>query len=436
MRAVHALFTIGALSLIVASAVGQNQPQATSPGQAQVLDRIVAVVENDPILESEVQAQIQFFVMNNRVDAKAPGVRAQVLQQMINEKLIVAKAIQDSVTVSDDEVQQQLDQAIQQRVQQVGSEARLEELYGMPLSRIKREYRDEMRRNLLAQKLQQQRFGSSSIGRFEVEEFYATYRDSLPRVPEEVELAHIFIKPRFSDADRIAARAKMQSLLDSLNAGVDFAGLAQRHSDDPGSAPQGGNLGLVRRGQFVKEFESAVFSLGDGQTSGIVETELGMHIIQLLERRGDAVRARHILLRMQRTPASDSATVHLLDSLRLRILAGANFAELAKTYSEDKETNLIGGTLGTMELEQLDKNWYTAVAPLKAGEVSAPTQLPVGASYGYHIVLVRKRTPAHEMTLATDYHKLEQIALNYKRTKDYQTWLDGLRKQIYWKIYE
>jgi len=148
------------------------------------------------------------------------------------------------------------------------------------------------------------------------------------------------------------------------------------------------------------------------------------------------VRARHILLRMQRTPSNDSNAVHLLDSLRLRILAGDNFADLAKKFSEDKETNMIGGSLGTLELEQLDKNWYSTVVPLKAGEVSAPVQLPVGASYGYHIILMRKRTTPHEMTLDGDYHKLEQIALNYKRTKDYQSWLDGLRSQIYWKIFE
>jgi peptidyl-prolyl cis-trans isomerase SurA len=432
MRAVLAVLSAMLLTAAVAPALSQTQTQT----QTQSLDRIVAVVENDPILESELAAQIQFFVMNNKVDAKAPGVREQVLQSMINEKLIVAKAVLDSVTVSDEEVQQQLETAIQQRIQQVGSEARLEEMYGMPLSRIKREYRDEMRKNLLAQKLQQQRFGSSQIGRFEVEEFYKTYKDSLPRVPEEVDIAHIFIKPKFGEIERTAARAKMQSILDSLTSGVDFGGLAQRHSDDPGSAPLGGNLGLVRRGQFVKEFESAVFSLAEGQTSGIVETELGMHLIQLVERRGDAVRARHILLRMQRTPINDSTTVHQLDSLRLRILAGENIADLAKKYSEDKETNLIGGTLGTLELDQLDKNWYATVAPLKTGEVSAPAQLPVGSSYGYHIVWMRKRTVPHEMTLDGDFHKLEQIALNYKRTKDYQTWLDGLRTQIYWKINE
>jgi peptidyl-prolyl cis-trans isomerase SurA len=405
------------------------------PLYAQMLDRIVAIVESDPILESELNAQIQFFVLSNKMDPKAPGIRDQVLQSMINEKLVVAKAIEDSVTVTDEEVQQQLEAAIQQRVQQVGSEARLEEMYGMPLSRIKREYRDEMRKNLLAQKLQQQRFGTTQIGRFEVEEFYRTYRDSLPRVPDEVELSHIYIKPKFGAAERANARARMQALLDSLHAGVDFGELAKRHSEDPGSAPQGGNLGLVRRGQFVKEFESAVFGLNDGQLSGIVETELGLHIIQLLERRGDAVRARHILLRLQRTESGDSTTIQLLDSIRTAALAGSDFGVLAKRYSEDKETNMVGGMLGTLDLEQLDKSWYGAVAPLKEGEISKPDKLPIGNSYGYHIVLMRKRASAHAMTIENDYQKIEGIALNYKRTKDYQGWLDDIRSRIYWKIY-
>jgi hypothetical protein len=145
------------------------------------------------------------------------------------------------------------------------------------------------------------------------------------------------------------------------------------------------------------------------------------------------VRARHILKRIHLTEECDSTTIRLLDSLRQRILAGDNFAELAKKFSEDKETNLIGGTLGTLELDQLDKSWYATVSPLQAGEISAPARLPVGSSYGYHIVQMRNRIPAHTMTLEQDYHKLEQIALNYKRTRDYQAWLDELRSRI-WKI--
>jgi peptidyl-prolyl cis-trans isomerase SurA len=407
----------------------------TGIGQAQVLDRIVAVVENDFILQSELDAQVRFFILNNKLDQNTPGLKQQVLQAMINEKLIIAKAIEDSVTVTDEEVQQQLDAVVQQRVQQVGSESRLEEVYGMPLSRIKREYRDEMRKNLLSQRLQQQRFGTTQVGRYEVEEFFAAYKDSLPPVPEEVELAHIFMKPKPNEAAKAATRAKMQALLDSLTAGVPFADLARRHSQDPGSASLGGDLGLVRRGQFVKEFESAAFSLAEGQTSGIVETELGFHIIHLLERRGDAVHAQHILMRFERSDAGDSTTVQLLDSLRMRVTKGESFAELAKRYSEDNASNLIGGSLGTLNLEQLGKDWYPTVSQLKPGEVSPPARLSWGNTYGYHIVLMRSRTPAHTMNLQQDYQKIEAIALNYKRTREYQAWLDDLKTKMYWKSY-
>jgi len=404
-----------------------------TPAAAQTLDRIVAVVDNDIILDSELSAQVQLLVINNKIDPNTPGLKEQVLQSMINEKLIVAKAIEDSVTVTDDEIQQQLDNVIQQRIQQFGSEARLEEIYGMPISRIRREFRDEMRKNLLAQRLQQQRFGGTQIGRFEVEEFYRTYKDSLPRVPEEVELAHIFMRPKVSEGAKAATTAKMQGLLDSLKNGADFGALARRYSEDPGSAPQGGDLGFVRRGQFVKEFETAVFALGEKQVSGIVETEFGFHIIQLLERRGDAVHARHILLRIEKTKISDDATIALLDSLRQHVLAGESFAELAKKYSERKETSMIGGELGTFELEQLDKGTFDAIAGLKEGEMTRPVRLVEGNSYGYHILLLKKRVPAHSMTLQGDYRRIETLALNLKRTKDYQSWLEDLRGKIYWQ---
>ncbi len=406
----------------------------SAAASAQVLDRVVAVVDNDIILESELSAQVQLLVINNKIDPNTPGLRQQVLQSMVDQKLIVAKAIEDSVTVTDEEVQQQLDNVIQQRIQQFGSEARLEELYGMPLSRIKREYRDEMRKNLLAQKLQQQRFGTTQIGRYDVEEFYRTYKDSLPRVPEEVELAHIFMRPKVSDVAKAAARARAQALLDSLKAGADFAALARRYSEDPGSAQQGGDLGMVRRGQFVKDFETAVFALADSQISGIVESEFGFHIIQLLERRGDAVHARHILVRIERTRASDDSTIVFLNRLRDSALAGTSFAELAKRYSERKETAMIGGQLGTFELDQLDKDTYAAIASLKPGEISLPTRLTEGSSYGFHIILLKRRTPAHAMTLEQDYHRIETLAMNFKRNKDYQKWLEELRSKIFWQI--
>jgi peptidyl-prolyl cis-trans isomerase SurA len=399
---------------------------------AQTLDRVVAVVDNELILESELNASVQFYVLNNKLDPKTPGMRDQVLQTLINEKLVLAKAIEDSVTVTDEEVQQQLDAAIQARVQQFGSEARLEEIYGMPISKIKREFRDEMRKNLLAQKMQQQRFGNTTIGRFEVEDFYRAYKDSLPRVPEELDLSDIGIAPRFDDNARAATRAKLEGIIDSIRNGADFAVMAKRYSQDPGSASQGGDLGLVRRGQFVKEFETAVFALTEGQISDIVETEFGLHAIQLVERRGDAVRARHILLRIQRTKESDDVAIRLLDSLRTRALNGESFAELARKYSEGKE-NTVGGNLGTVEVDQINKDIASAIQNLNEGEISKPVKVTEGNTYKYHIVLVRRRTHAHVMSLDTDYQKVESIALNLKRSKDYQTWMDELKSNIYWQ---
>jgi peptidyl-prolyl cis-trans isomerase SurA len=405
---------------------------ASSPAQ-ETLDKIAAVVDNEIILQSEVDAQVQFFVLNNRLDPNTPGIREQVLESMITEKLILAKAIEDSIVVTDDEVQQQLDMVIQQRIQQVGSETRLEELYGMPLSRIRREFRDDMRKQLLAQRLRQQKFGGLQVGRYEVEEFYRTYRDSLPRVPEEVQLAHIFVTPRVSDAEKSGAKELLARLRDSIQAGADFADLARRYSQDPGSASQGGDLGLVRRGLFVREFESAVFALQDGQLSDIVETQFGFHLIQLQERRGDAVRARHILIRIRTSGAEEDSARAFLGRLKARALAGEAFADLAKEYSEDKDTKALGGNLGAFELDQLEGDLKTALLPLKEGEITDPVALTRGSLSGFQIVLVRRRTPAHAMTLEGDYQRLEVLALNAKQFREYQRWVDELKSKIHWQ---
>ena len=400
--------------------------------QSQVLDRVLAVVGDDIILQSELDNQVLFYVQSNKLTEPTPEIRDQVFQSMINEKLIVAKAIEDSVVVSDDEVQQQLDGVIKENIQRVGSEARLEELYGMPISRIKREFREQMRKNLLANRLQQQRFGSTSVTKREVEEFYQTYNDSIGKVPEEVELSHIYIKPKFNAEEKELARQKLQSLVDSIKAGIPFEDLARRHSEDPGSAPEGGDLGFVRRGQFVKEFETAAFALKAGETSGIVETDFGLHVIQLLERRGDAVHARHILIRMQRTPESDTLAIAFLDSLKVKVLAGESFAELARRYSEAKESAALGGYLGKFDLEsQVQRDLYPVIVNLKEGEISEPARL----ENGFHIVLMKRRIPEHVVSLDQDYSRLEALAMNFKRNREYLAWIAELRTSIYWKQY-
>src|SRR5437867_7590676 len=209
---------------------------------------------------------------------------------MVNEKLILARAQDDTtISVREEDVTNQLDALIAQRVQQVGSEKRLEELYGIPISKMKREFRDDTRKQLMVQELQQAKFGDMLVSRREVEEFYGMYKDSLPKVPEELEIYHIFKLPAGGGSAHGASMGKAQKILDSIKAGGDFADFARRYSEDKGTAQFGGDLGFARRGQFLKEFEEAVFSLKENQFANIVETPLGFNIMQLIERRGEAV---------------------------------------------------------------------------------------------------------------------------------------------------
>jgi peptidyl-prolyl cis-trans isomerase SurA len=408
---------------------------AFAVSQPTVLDRIVAVVGKECILLSDLNAQVDFYVYNNRLDPNTPGLKKQVLESMVNERLIATKALEDTtITVSEDEVNQQLDLLIAQRIQQVGSEKRLEELYGMPINRMKREFRDEMRKQIAAQKYQQVKFGDIHPSRREVEEFFEKYRDSLPRVPEELELYHIFKIPQVSQEMKETAKKMAQSILDSIRSGGDFADFARRYSEDRGSASAGGDLGFHRRGQFVKEYEEVVFGMQENELVGPIESVFGYHIVQLLERRGDAVHSRHILLKVKEDSSAAQKATDFLLSLKDSVANGKDFSELARRYSDDKETAQLGGLLGRYTINQFDKSLLTVVNTLKEGEISDPVEVEYGTTKGYHIVYVKKRIPEHAMNLQDDWKRLEQLARNYKQSVELQKWLDEIRKEVYWSI--
>ena len=410
---------------------------AAASGQQTVLDRIVAVVGKEPILLSDLNAQVEFYALNNHVDPSQSGLKEQVLDAMVNEKLMLTYAQEDTnITVREEDVTTQLDALIAQRVQQVGSEQRLAEIYGMPVSKMKREFRDETRKQLMVQTLQQTKFGSLQSSRREIEDFFAQYKDSLPRIPEQIEVYHIFKIPSVGNATKNLIRAKTQRILDSIKLGADFADFARRYSEDRATAASGGDLGSWRRGQFVAEFEEAVFALKENEVSGVVETSRGFHIIQLLERRGDLVHARQILFKVGLDSTGIIETKIFLNSLRDSVLhAQASFADLAKRYSDDKETAPLGGYLGEYPIAQLDKSLQEVTKELKAGEISEPVEISsTTTSTGYQIVYLTKRTPEHAMSLQDDWKRIEQLATQFKRTNDYQRWLKELRLEIYWDI--
>jgi peptidyl-prolyl cis-trans isomerase SurA len=427
-RTCSVVSTIARAAFLIAIAI------TSARSQQNVVDRIVAVVDKEIITESDVQDRLTYAALQNRLDPKSPELRRQILDNLVAEKLMLAQAILDSVAVTEDEVNKALDQQFQNFIRQAGSEQQLEKVYGKPVSRMKREFRPEMRKQLLIQRLRQQREQNLSVARREVEEFFESYKDSLPRVPEEVELSHIFIVPKPDTSLENITRIQLNGIRDSIMAGGDFADFARRYSQDANGS-KGGDLGWAKRGlAFVPEFEEAVFALKEKEISPVVKTEFGFHLIQLLERRGESVHARHILLRTEKGPASDSAAIHLLSALRDSIIQGKSMAELARKYSEDDETKSVGGDLGQVSVDQMEADFSSVVKSLKAGDISQPHRVSMKNAYGYQIVFLKKRVAGHAANLTDDYRRVEQMALYIKRNKINAAWIEELKKNIYYEL--
>lgn len=402
----------------------------------EVLDKIVAVVDNEIILQSELEFQVNIFTAQRGIDPNTPGLKKQILNSMIDDKLVYAQAELDSIVVTDEEIDQRIDYQIQVFKQQYGSVQRIEEMYGMSIERIKRELKDDVRKNLMIQRMQQTKFTTIEASRREVEEFFSTFKDSIGMIPEKLTIYHIFKNPKASDKIKKRSRDLAQAILDSIKAGVDFSELAKRHSNDPGSAALGGDLGFVKRGVFYPEFEAAAFALNENEISDVVESPVGFHIIQLLERRGESLHTRHILIKIEPDENADLETIQLLSDLRDSVLNGTSkFKELAKIHSDDQETAIFGGSLGTFYINQLDKNLLDIVSKLKEGEISFPRRLEYApGTYGYHIVYLEKRVPQHPANLDDDYKEIKKLANEYKKQKKYEQWIKDLKKKIYWEV--
>ncbi|MFH0733748.1 MAG: peptidylprolyl isomerase [bacterium] len=402
----------------------------------EVLDKIAAVVDNEVILLSELNLQMSYLANQKNVNPNDPKMKKQVLEAMINEKLLYAQSELDSIVVSEEEINQQLDNQINYFINQYGSREKFEESYGMSTDRIRRELRDDVKKNIMGQKVKQKRFGQLTVTRREVEDFFKLYKDSLGVIPEKFTIAHIFINPQKGDRVKTAAFDLSKKLLDSLKHGADFGSLATKFSDDPGSAAQGGDLGYVKRGVFYPEFEAAAFSLQPGQLSGIVESPVGYHIIQLIERRGEGIKTRHILIKIKSDDASDLQAIEFLTDLRDSISRGVNtFSYYAQKYSDDKETSRFDGELGNFEINQLDQSLKDVVFKMKDGEIGFPKRLDLDKNtYGFHIVKLVKRVPEHKPIIETDYDELKKIAEFTKKEKLYNEWLKELRGSIFWEI--
>ncbi|GAB4130562.1 MAG: peptidylprolyl isomerase [Ignavibacteriales bacterium] len=400
------------------------------------IDKIVAIVGDEIILKSELDYQVNFEAAQRGLNPKDVNIQRRILEAMIGQKLLYAQSILDSVTVSDQEVDQQLDYQMNYFVQQYGSRERVEKAYGMSLDRIKREMRSDTRKQMMAERVKQQKFGNVELTRREVEEFYQSYKDSLGLIPEKFDISHIFINPKASEKVKKSAYKFAASLIDSIKLGKDFSVLAKKYSDDPGSKNQGGDLGTVKRGVFYPEFEAAAYSLKPGETSAVVESPVGFHVIQLLERKGEAIHARHILIKIKNDSESDLKAIEMLTEIRDSIIRNIKpFDYFAAKYSDDKETSKFGGNLGTFETAQLDKSLLDQVYKMKEGDIGFPKRLEIdGTNYGFHIVRLNKRIPEHIANIKQDYEEIKKLAQFQKREKLYQQFVNELKENIFWQI--
>ena len=400
--------------------------------QSQVLDKIIATVGREIVLQSDIEGRIAMFLQQNpKVNPSDPELRKQVLESLINERLMVTKAVEDSIAVMDEEINQSLDFMMQNLMQTYGSEKRVEDLYGMSVSRIRKNYREEVRKQLLVERLQQQKFMGVKCTNREVEDFYNQYRDSIRAIPASVELAHIVkhIKPS-ADAKEEVKRLALK-IRDSILKGVDFAELAKRHSGDPGSASTGGDLGWVDKGKFVAEYERAAYDLQSGETSQPIESPFGFHIIQTIEKRKDASHTRHILLKLGGSADDKNRVEKILTDLKERVEKSESFEDLAKQYSDEKETQGFGGSMGVIELNRLPADLKSIVETLPEGGVSQP--LPYMADPtkpSLHIILKKKNIAEHSPSLSSDFKKIEQMALQQKQAKLMDSFLKELRDAI------
>ena len=399
-----------------------------------LLDGIAATVGSEIILISEVVQQT--LLMKGGLGSSMPnaGELEGVLSDLIINKLLYVKAVEDSIELEDNLLTQQVDAYVGRLVTQAGSESSLETRYDKTMSEIRAEVRPIVREQLIIEMLQRRQFFDLKVTTRDIEAFYEIYRDSLPQVPEQVEIAHIFIETKPNDAARQNAFTLGNAIADSLRDGGIFGEYARRYSVDPGSARKGGELDWVPYGAFVSEYEAAVRELGINEISDPVESKFGLHIIQLLDREEDRFRSRHVLLPFRPAESTIAATIDTLRMISDRVTAGEDFGALARTYSDDGESAVRNGSLGRLPVTELGPlTWI--VDSLSIGEVSTPRPFTASPTErGYHIVRLVDIIAPHAVDPKKDRDQIEGLARRWKQSRELVGFIEDLRKEIYWEI--
>lgn len=410
--------------------------------QSQSIDKIVAIVGDKAILLSEVETQV--LQMEQQATSKDSNLKCNVLEDIIIQKLLLNQAEKDSVVVSDEQVDGELNKKIRYFVGQIGSIEKLEAYLGKSIVQIKDDFRERIRDQLVVQQMQGKIAGDVKVSPAEVKAYFeAIPADSIPFIESEIQVAQILKKPPVNQAERERVRKELQDIRQKIIDGRSFASMAAFYSEDVVSAAKGGELGFVGRGDLVPEFEAAAFALKGKDISDIIETMYGFHIIQLIERRGETINVRHILV-SPKASANDLEFARIkLDSISEVIRLGRmSFEDAALKFSDDADTKNNGGLLinpgsGStwFEVSQMDQSLFFVVDKMKIGELSDPVPVRIGEKKeSYRIVSLKARTEPHRANLKQDYQRILLAAENEKKDKLVKDWIARKRLSFFIKI--
>ena len=401
------------------------------------VDGVAAVVEENIVLKSDLNQMVNMMAIQQRIDPnkdldKYINLREAVLRSMVDQKILLEMAEEDTTIVATEkEVDQALEQQIETILQQAGGKAAAEKMLGQSINSFRSEFWFDMRDKIVSEKYQQKMLAKITVSKNDVFSFFEIYKDSLPIFPTEAKVRHILIKPEPSDSVKREALALLNKIKDRIKKGEDFGVLAEKHSMDPGSKKKGGNLGWVKRGSLLKNFEEVTFTIKPKLISEPIKTEVGYHVLEVFERMGNKARVRHILISPQISKKDEAVGFSFALSLKDSISTFETFKAFAKKHSKDYQTSEIGGDLGWIVPNAYPiKEIGQAVGLINLKECSPP----INTSFGFHLLWLEKIKPGGKPNLESHWPKIEMMALNNKKMVWYESWLKNVKHNFYVKI--
>ncbi len=413
--------------------------------QNNVIDEVVWVVGDDAILKSQVEEQYRSMQYDGqKIDGDPYCV---IPEQIAIQKLFMHQAKLDSITIPDAQVFQEVERKLNYFVANIGSKEKVEEYFNKPMSELREEMAEMVREQGIVQEMQRHLVKDIKITPSEVRRFFSGLSsDSIPYIPTQVEVQIITINPKIPQQEIDNIKARLREYSDRITKGeTEFSTLAILYSEDPGSARMGGELGFMGKAQLVPEYADVAFNLNDPKkVSKIVETEFGYHIIQLIEKRGDRINTRHILLKPKISEKELNNSIARLDSLRNDITAGKfKFEEAAQYLSQDKNTRNNQGLMVNQEngttkfqMSELPQEIAKVVNTMKAGDISQPFVM-IDQKKGQEVavlVKLRSRVEGHKANMSDDYQALKSIVEQKRREELIENWIRNKQKETYIRI--